>query len=98
MKKFAMDSEKRMRYTRWGIMSSKGTERGKCRNEGSKTVKVGKKIDKVSFWGFSSFRRSLVFSITVIATRKLLHSRMMLVLLKTLIGKPYVVEVTGQKS
>lgn len=93
-----MDSAKRMRYARCGIKSSRGTERGKWRNEGSKTVKVGTERDRCDSVPFSSFCMSFVLSITAPATRKLLNSRMMLVWLSMQIGRPYHVEVMGQRS
>ena len=64
---------------KWGIRSSKGTERGKCRKDGSRTVRMGIERDRWESWPFSSFCRSFVLSITAIAIMKLLHSRIMLV-------------------
>ena len=74
-----MESVKRAKYARCGIKSSKGTERGKWMNEGSKTVKIGTERDRCDNWPFSSFCRSFVLSIAAAAIRKLLHSRIMFV-------------------
>lgn len=95
-KMLAMDSTKRAKYVRCGIKSSNGTERGKWRNEGSKTVKMGTERDRCDRWPFSSFCMSFVLSITAIATRKLLHSKMMLVGLSIGIPRPYQADVIGQ--
>lgn len=69
-------------------MSSTGTGRGKWKNEGSKTVKVGTERDRVEKWLLNSLCTSFVLSIMAIATKKLVHSMVILVALRMLIGKP----------
>lgn len=67
-------------------------------NAGSKTVRMGTESDRCSSWPLSRLCRSFVFSIMATATRKLLHSTMMLVGLNMLMPNPYHVDVIGQSS
>ena len=49
LKSVRMESVKSVRYVRWGMISSKGTDRGKLRNAGSRTVRTG--TDNIRFDG-----------------------------------------------
>lgn len=84
----AMAAVKRRRYAMWGIMSCGGTMRGKWKNEGSMTGKRGIVRYRWVLLLWSSFVRSLVFSIIAVAMRKLVHSMRMLVVLNMEMGKP----------
>lgn len=83
-----MDTVKRRRYVRWGIRSVSGTARGKWVKVGRRTVRVGTDMDRWDSLPFRSFCRSLVFSITAIVSRKLVHSRVMLTGPRMVIGRP----------
>jgi len=84
-----METVKRVRYVRWGMMSCKGTDRGKLKNGGSRTVKTGMKRSMFDGGCWSRIHVSFVLNMMIREIRKKAHSKEMLARLIILIPAPY---------
>ena len=93
-----MERMKRVRYARWGMTSCNGTDRGKLKNGGSRTVKTGMSRSVFDGWCWNRIHVSFVLNMMVREMRKKAHSKEMLARLVILIPAPYQFEVMGQRS
>lgn len=70
------------------MIRASGTCRGKLKKVGRRIVRTGMESVRLQKWGWSRFLTSLVLSMVVKPARKRVHSRRMLALLVTSIGRP----------
>ena len=80
------------------MISSKGTYKGKLKNEGSRIVRTGIDSSRFDGWCWNRIHASFVLSIIVRNVRKKINSKEMFVRLVILIPPPYPLEVIGQNS
>jgi len=80
------------------MISSRGTDKGKLSNVGSRTVKIGMDSSRFDGWCWNSVHASFVLSMIVRDVRKKVHSRRMLARLVILIPIPYHLRVAGHNS
>jgi len=70
---------KMAKYVRWGMMSAYGTDKGKWKKVGRRTVKTGMDRSRFDGWGWNRVQASFVLSMIVRQVRKRIHSRETLV-------------------
>ena len=79
-------------------MSCKGTDSGKLKNGGSRTVKTGMSRSMFDGCGWNRIHVSFVLNMTVSKIRKKTHSKEMFAKLIILIPVTYQLEDMGQRS
>jgi len=79
-------------------MSVKGTDKGKLKNVGRRTVRTGVDSSRFDGWCWNRIHISFVLSMMVREIRKKPHSKEMLARLIILIPAPYQLEDMGQRS
>jgi len=79
-------------------MSPKGTDRGKLKNVGRRTVRTGMDSSRFDGWCWKRIHISFVLSMMAKKARKKVHSMRMLVRLVMVIPTAYQLEVIGQRS
>jgi len=77
-------------------MSVYGTDKGKWKKVGRRTVKTGMDRSRFDGWGWNRFQASFVLSMIVRQVRKRIHSKETLVRLFMQTPAPYHLEVKGQ--
>jgi len=75
-----------------------GTSMGVLRSVGSSTVRVGTMRIRFEVWGLKDCLWSFILSMSIIAARNIVHSRVWLVRLLMSMLRPKYACVMGQKS
>ena len=74
-----MEKVKMVRYVMCGMTSSNGTDKGKLKKVGRRTVKTGMDSSRFDWWGWNRVQASFVLSMMVRQVRKRIHSKETLV-------------------